>query len=610
MPAGVPLFGASATLDRQTIEMVRDRCAFNDDTHLIRTPLDRPEIYLQVSQIQKAQHTMLDLQCLLPAHVEEPSDIPKTIIFMDSIQDARILCEHIQTWMKMLKYPVGCNQYVSPFFSDMAAFDKDKISRAFGRRAEECDSPRILVATDAYGLGIDNPDVVRVVQWLLPNTLTFARLYQRLGRAMRAADAQAHFILFCPPWAFGPRAGPSVQVPDTTQSADNTTLYRKQKPKRKDAERRRDLAPGLWDFINPDNQCIRRIGLRFFDDDHHRSAEYEQPYPCCSVCHPEAQVSTSLPLPDEESKERDPLRRPWMLARLMEWRDEKARARLSGSHLRYFPSLILPDAELELLATWAEYIHDETSFQRWVSKAWPGKKSDIEEILNILRRGQAMMSDRGEIFDCWVENNNKRAKRGVVEPSINQAQLAFEERKAQWLLNRQIRRGQQPKSTAGKSRMTKRLGQSNGSVDAGAPSSSQSTIGSGHLQSSQIAPHAQSSTGFIPEGSETLSFDSQASVSQFSVGGHREEMTQISTEATDIEAYNPQMIDDGREPDCTQWISQPAPHGVSPRSKRNESPRAPQRQRNPLGSLSPNIERDLPPSSSGRARKRPSRLME
>lgn len=65
----------------------------------------------------------------------------------------------------------------------MATKDKEKVGAQFEIPSDQCVGPRILIATDAYGLGIDNPDVERVIQWLVPKSM--AGLFQRLGRALR-----------------------------------------------------------------------------------------------------------------------------------------------------------------------------------------------------------------------------------------------------------------------------------------------------------------------------------------------------------------------------------------------------------------------------------------
>ncbi|MCJ1471089.1 hypothetical protein MMC07_009737, partial [Pseudocyphellaria aurata] len=55
----------------------------------------------------------------------------------------------------------------------------------------------ILVVTDAYGMGIDNPDIALVIQWDLP--LSFDTMIQRMGRTGHKGGAST-FVLFSPKW--------------------------------------------------------------------------------------------------------------------------------------------------------------------------------------------------------------------------------------------------------------------------------------------------------------------------------------------------------------------------------------------------------------------------
>ena len=60
LPEGIPFLGASATPDPTTLATVRDRCGFGNGTHVIKTALDRPEIYIQVSALERPANSMLD----------------------------------------------------------------------------------------------------------------------------------------------------------------------------------------------------------------------------------------------------------------------------------------------------------------------------------------------------------------------------------------------------------------------------------------------------------------------------------------------------------------------------------------------------------------------
>ena len=433
LPDGIPFLGASATLDPRTLESVKDRCGFDNESTVIQTALDRPEIYIQTSSLQRPMNSMIDLQHLLPTRAESPFDIPKTIIFMDSISSIKKACALMKVWMNQLSYPIEAASWVAPFFSDMATQDKERIAARFEMPSNQCKFPRILIATDAYGLGIDNPDVMRVTQWLLPSSM--AKLYQRLGRALRCGRGQAHFTLLHPSWCMGPRSGSKMDEQDGYDAGiEIESKASKRRINQKDADRRRDMPPGLWEIINvPSDGCVRGIGLNFFNDKVYPTSAYVKPQPCCSICDPSFQTSTAANEMLNRTAERDSSRRPWFTVKLREWREAKAQEKFPNSHMRYFPSLIMPDEVLNSLTTWADQIVDEPTMRRWIGNTWTGIRPYGAELLEILKRGQAMRLDEGDMFEEWKRHNDIKRKR-LPSLTCNSASIEFEERRKNWMI--------------------------------------------------------------------------------------------------------------------------------------------------------------------------------
>ena len=149
----------SATLNSSILEAVQKLVDCDSTIRIIRISIDRPEIYMQISSIKNTQKSILDLQHILPHHATRYSDVPKTIVYFDSVAKICTALALFHQWMRRLKYPVEASTWVSSYFSDMAEDDKTQISNDFQRLDTECSSPHILLATDAYGLGVDNPDV-------------------------------------------------------------------------------------------------------------------------------------------------------------------------------------------------------------------------------------------------------------------------------------------------------------------------------------------------------------------------------------------------------------------------------------------------------------------
>lgn len=86
------------------------------------------------------------------------------------------------------------------YHGQLAEADRKKISTEF---LEPDSVHRIVVATDAMRLGIDNPDSERVVNW--DRTASLCHVMQCARRAAREKDLKGEFIWFLPQWCFLPR---------------------------------------------------------------------------------------------------------------------------------------------------------------------------------------------------------------------------------------------------------------------------------------------------------------------------------------------------------------------------------------------------------------------
>lgn len=99
--------------------------------------------------------------------------------------------------MKKLGYPPSSHTWIRPYYSAMSEWGKDLTATVFRTPSDQNQECVILVATDAYGMGIDNLDIKLVAQWDLP--ISFDTMIQRMGRASRKGG-QSTFICFSPKW--------------------------------------------------------------------------------------------------------------------------------------------------------------------------------------------------------------------------------------------------------------------------------------------------------------------------------------------------------------------------------------------------------------------------
>jgi superfamily II DNA helicase RecQ len=242
----------SGTLDRDTLADVKNNCGFSDTVLLQRHSINRPDIYIEIRSTKHTLSSFKDLDFLIePAEfriLEEAKrltldklrkllgsksnteyqevsreygkgiydatdidekeacfQIKKTIVYFDSIStlEKALLAQRLALML------VGCSREraeltVVAYHSELAEDDKKRITDEFtkpdGLNIAYCSQHRIIYATDAMGMGVDNPDVAVVVQWKIPSGLS--ALWQRAGRAARAPDRRGRLIWLLPPSAF------------------------------------------------------------------------------------------------------------------------------------------------------------------------------------------------------------------------------------------------------------------------------------------------------------------------------------------------------------------------------------------------------------------------
>ena len=372
MPANVPMLGVTATMNPRLLGEITASAGFNSDVEVIRTPLDRPEIFIQVRPMLHAATSMRDLAFLVEEHSQGALDyenIPKTIIFMESILQVQKACHLLRSWISMLDYPASASPWVQPFFSAMAQHDKDRIAEAFSRPSSDCKTVRILICTDAYGLGIDNPDVVRVVQYGTPERIEV--LYQRAGRAMRSAAQQAFFLMLFKPALVGSK----IKATDATSSQSE----------RKRIQRRADLSPCLYSLINP-TKCLRSIILEFFHAVDAKPASRDTSELCCSFCNPSEGLNIRPNLIETTTSAGSHAKA--IEDDLKGWRKAKAGIDLP-SRFKQHESALLLDKSIALIARHSPSINRVKELRGFVGFGWSGYRKYGDELLTVVRSSVA-----------------------------------------------------------------------------------------------------------------------------------------------------------------------------------------------------------------------------
>lgn len=173
-----PFICASATLTRNVAAYVHSVCSLRFPTVRFNLPIRRDNINLIVAMTEPSGIT--DLLSHIPRRPMHCKDIPKMLIFHDSIDSGVHLCNQIIAYLPRKVERIAADVLVQCYHGSQDAKAKTKTLEDLIKG--DC---RIVVCTEAFGLGVDIEDIEIVVQWHVDEKLKISTLSQRLGRAAR-----------------------------------------------------------------------------------------------------------------------------------------------------------------------------------------------------------------------------------------------------------------------------------------------------------------------------------------------------------------------------------------------------------------------------------------
>jgi RecQ family ATP-dependent DNA helicase len=225
VPPGVAFIAVSATLHGRILDDVIKSLHFSKDVPVVRANTDRPNVRYEVWKFKNNNTCIESLDFLL--------DFKKSIVYFDSTATL------VKVYKRLLEKARTSNKdprRIGYYYAGLTFETKELYMSRF-RKGQI----RILLSTEAAGMGCDIDDIIRVVQVKCPTNIT--TLAQRLGRAARSSALQGIGILI------------------VLRSTANQTA----------------IDHNLRDYINTDD-CRRKIFNRVFDNEH------EEIDNCCDVC--------------------------------------------------------------------------------------------------------------------------------------------------------------------------------------------------------------------------------------------------------------------------------------------------------------------------------------
>lgn len=313
----VPWFACSATLGSHILKDVKEKAAFDKEVTLLRTSIDRPEIALRLGFIQRNQKKgAYTLRFLLEDASRQGSTqsllhrLPKTIIFYDSKKTVYCDRDQVRKWPQLSpvhKYTEAqSKEAIVAFHRDLAEDDKERIISKFSNADSRI---RLLLATEAIGIGVDILDVRRVVLNVLPMEYDPAIPWQRVGRVGRDGKS-SEMIILLEEWVKGPKqanhpiqryqeAHSNVVINDKDGDGDSNVdddsdIQMRAAPcsnakapgKTFLAEmERRSKLPDFWYSLANESRCLRELFLDQFDEPQQFRTNTERGR-CCSNCNP------------------------------------------------------------------------------------------------------------------------------------------------------------------------------------------------------------------------------------------------------------------------------------------------------------------------------------
>ena len=192
----IPWLCLSATLTPNVSGYVHRVCKLRQGTIRFWMSNYRDNINIMVEEISESSG-IAHLIALIPKQLETRTDIPKTLIFHDSIDEGIRIAKELERIViaKELERRVPQTRRRSRLVrSFYGSIDEVAKSRTLEELREG--STRIVVCTDAFGLGVNIPDIDRVIQWKVNEKLTCNALSQRIGRCVRDKTRQGIAVVY------------------------------------------------------------------------------------------------------------------------------------------------------------------------------------------------------------------------------------------------------------------------------------------------------------------------------------------------------------------------------------------------------------------------------
>lgn len=166
---GIPLLALTATATEEVVDDIQEKLLFKEK-NLFRVSFERKNLSYVVRSVENKMGELTHILQSVPG---------SSIVYVRSRQKTSEVAQALQ------------RAGISANFFHAGLSHEEKVFRQNAWKMDDC---RVMVATNAFGMGIDKPDVRTVVHLDLPNSLE--EYFQEAGRAGRDGERSYAIILY------------------------------------------------------------------------------------------------------------------------------------------------------------------------------------------------------------------------------------------------------------------------------------------------------------------------------------------------------------------------------------------------------------------------------
>ncbi|KAF8156295.1 P-loop containing nucleoside triphosphate hydrolase protein [Mycena galopus ATCC 62051] len=192
LPQSTLIVAVTATLTPRVREDLVTKLQFNPNDYIFCSiGNDRPNVAQIVRALEHPANSYRDLDFMVDP-TTTPEKIKRAFLYTDDIRDGGKIADHLNARVHPSFRARGL---VRPYNAGMSTKYRTEVMALF-----KAGIVRILICTDAAGMGMDILDIELVVQWKLPKNLS--SWVQRAGRAARACGTTGMAVMLVEKSAF------------------------------------------------------------------------------------------------------------------------------------------------------------------------------------------------------------------------------------------------------------------------------------------------------------------------------------------------------------------------------------------------------------------------